>query len=79
MKKLVLLLFGAGLLCGCAHYDMTLTNGMRIINVRKPVLNKATGQYDYTDVAGNKRHISRTRVVQIEPHRRQTFISPTEQ
>jgi hypothetical protein len=80
MKRLIVLLLGAGLFCGCAHhYDMTLTNGMRIINVRKAAVNKATGQVDYTDVAGHKRHISLARVVLIEPHNSKQFISPTEQ
>ncbi len=78
-KKFAPLLLVAALLCGCAHYDMKLTNGMKIINVRKPVVNKATGQVDYTDAAGNRKHISIGHVVEIEPHRRQSFTSPTEQ
>ena len=79
MKKFILFLSGAALLCGCAHYDMTLTNGARITNVRKPVVNKATGQVDYTDVAGHKMHIALSRLVEIQPHHSQKFTSPTGQ
>jgi len=69
MKNVAGLLLGAVLLSGCAHhYDMVLTNGMRVTRVSKPKFDQESGQYTYTDVAGNKRSISAGRVVQIEPH-----------
>jgi hypothetical protein len=78
MKKLILLSLCAGL-SGCARYDMQLTNGMRITNVKKPVVNKSAGVVEYTDAAGHKMTVSMARVVEIEPHKKQKFISPTEQ
>ena len=50
------------------HYDMTLTNGMRITNVTKPVLDRGEGAFYYKNVAGTVRHISAGRVVEIKPH-----------
>jgi hypothetical protein len=62
-------LFCAAFLSGCArHYDMTLTNGMRITNVTKPKLYREEGAYYYKDVAGNVHHVSSGRVVEIKPH-----------
>jgi hypothetical protein len=59
----------AALLGGCAHcYDMTLTNGERVTNVTKPVLDKQKGVFTYKDVAGHLHHISAGRVVDIGPH-----------
>jgi hypothetical protein len=69
MKKVLPVLVVALLLTGCAHrYDMTLTNGIRITNVTKPVLNTDTDQFTYKDVAGNERHVSAARVMEIKPH-----------
>jgi hypothetical protein len=71
MKRFIptILLFGGVLLSGCAHhYDMVLTNGMRVTRVSKPVFNQQSGVYTYTDVAGNTRTISASRVEEIEPH-----------
>jgi hypothetical protein len=54
---------------GCAHhYDMTLTNGIRVTNVTKPVLNTDTDQYTYKDVAGNEHQVSAGRVLEIKSH-----------
>ena len=76
MKRILLALAcTSALLCGCARYDMELTNGMRVMNVHKPVFNKATSEFDYVDAAGIKRHITASRVVQIEPHRKSMFSS----
>jgi hypothetical protein len=59
----------AALLAGCAHrYDMTLTNGIRVTNVTKPVLDRQVGVYTYKDVVGNVKHVSAGRVVDISPH-----------
>ena len=69
MKRIALILIGASLLTGCAHhYDMTLTNGIHITNVTKPLLDRDNGVYVYKDVAGNQRFISAGRVIEIKPH-----------
>jgi hypothetical protein len=69
LAKLLPLLFSAALLAGCAHrYDMTLTNGVRVTNVTKPILNREEGVFTYKDVAGNVKHINSGRVVDIAPH-----------
>ena len=65
------MLVTALLLSGCAqHYDMTLTNGVRVTNVTRPVLNSEAGQYTYKDVAGVERHVSQSRVLEIKTHSR---------
>jgi uncharacterized lipoprotein YajG len=72
MNKVLPLLVTALLLAGCARrYDMTLTNGGRVTNVTKPVLDTESGQFTYKDVAGNKHHVSQVRVLEIKPHSRQ--------
>lgn len=68
MKRLFLLTLAAGLLTGCVHYDMILTNGGRITNVSRPKLDPTKGAYVYKDVAGNVRYVSAGRVVEIMPH-----------
>ncbi|HEX4121583.1 MAG TPA: YgdI/YgdR family lipoprotein [Verrucomicrobiae bacterium] len=69
MKKVLPVLVIVLLLAGCAHhYDMALTNGIRITNVTKPVLNDDSEQYTYKDVAGNEHHVSASRVLEIKPH-----------
>jgi len=69
MKRLALSFLAASLLAGCAqHYDMMLTNGMRITNVRKPVLDRDNSVYVYKDVAGNVRYVNAGRVIEIKPH-----------
>ena len=62
-------LLSAILLAGCAHrYDMTLTNGVKITNVTKPMLNREQSVYTYKDVNGRICYISSGRVVEIGPH-----------
>jgi hypothetical protein len=57
------------LLAGCAHrYDVVLTNGERITNVTKPVLDRQNGVFNYKDVAGHDHHVSAGRVLDIGPH-----------
>jgi hypothetical protein len=71
MKRLPISLLAvlAALLSGCAHrYDMTLTNGIRITNVSRPLLDRDQGIYTYKDVTGQSREVSAGRVVEIEPH-----------
>jgi uncharacterized lipoprotein YajG len=80
MKKVLPSLVAGLLLAGCAqHYDMTLTNGVRVTNVTKPVLNSDSGMFTYKDVAGNVRHVSESRVLEIKPHSRMSdpAASPT--
>ena len=69
VTKVLLCLFSVALLCGCAHrYDIMLTNGSRVTNVTKPVLDKDNGVFTYKDVAGGVHHVNAGRVVDIGPH-----------
>ncbi len=69
MKKVPALLVLALLLSGCArHYDMTLTNGVRVTNVTRPVLDEENNTYTYKDVAGTEHKVSQVRVLEIKPH-----------
>jgi uncharacterized lipoprotein YajG len=75
MNKVLPMLAAALLLAGCAqHYDMTLTNGVRVTNVTKPILNTESGTYNYKDVAGTERHVSQSRVLEIKPHSRHNDV-----
>jgi len=75
--NLLVLLLAAGVLCGCARrYDITLTNGQQLTNVRKPKLNKAGGYYYFVDGRGRTNVISASRVVEIDPHQKSSFTSP---
>jgi hypothetical protein len=67
-------LFAAALVSGCAHrWDMVLTNGARVTNISKP---KREGDvYVYKDVAGNVRHISAGRVLDIGPHTEKNSVA----
>jgi hypothetical protein len=47
---------------------MTLTNGQRITNVSKPYYNRDDGAFYYKDVTGKIHHVSKGRVVEIDPH-----------
>jgi hypothetical protein len=69
VRGLVFPLLAAVLLSGCAHrYDIILTNGGKVTNVTKPVLDRGIGVFTYKDVAGNEHEISAGRVVDIGPH-----------
>jgi len=69
MARLLPWLFSAALLSGCAHrYDILLTNGTRVTNVTKPVINRSAGVFTYKDVAGNEHKVNAGRVVDIGPH-----------
>jgi hypothetical protein len=73
----------AALLAGCArHYDIAMTNGERVTNVTKPILDRESGVFAYKDVAGHVHHLSAGRVVEIDPHSSRnttpgTFLSKT--
>jgi hypothetical protein len=71
MKKLIALSLAIVCLAGCARYDVTLNNGSRLINMRRPALDKNTGIYTIKDAAGNKHRIPRSRISLIEPHVKQ--------
>jgi hypothetical protein len=67
--RLLAWVLAATLLAGCAHhYDITLTNGIRLTNVTKPVLDRDSGVYTYKDLNGRVRHVFAGRVVEIGPH-----------
>jgi hypothetical protein len=69
VARLLPLLLCAVLLSGCAHrYDIMLTNGTRVTNVTKPVLDRSNGVFNYKDVAGNAHKVNAGRVVDIGPH-----------
>jgi len=68
-RTLFALLLTAAALCGCARrYDITLTNGGRMENVRKPVRSKEGGDWTCTTASGQKLTISSSRVLSIVPH-----------
>ncbi len=52
---------------GCAHYDITMTNGEIIRTKSKPKL--VDGFYVYKNLKGEEDRIRTTRVRQIEPTR----------
>ena len=69
MSKVPPFLVATLLLAGCAqHYDMTLTNGVRVTNISKPVFDRAAGTFTYKDLNGNVKHVFAGRVVEIAPH-----------
>ena len=61
-------LLTAAALCGCVRYDMTLTNGGAVTNVRKPILDKQGASWIYISHDGKTNSISASRVVKIVPH-----------
>ena len=71
MKKSFLVLLAAVLLAGCVRYDVTLSNGTKLTNVRKPVLDQQTDQYLVKNANGKTMHIPSGRVREIAPHEEQ--------
>ena len=68
-RALFVLLLAAAALCGCVRrYDMTLTNGGRVTNIRRPVRSKEGGSYTCTTASGQTLVIPADRVVAIVPH-----------
>jgi hypothetical protein len=67
-RAIFALLLTAAALCGCARYDMTLTNGGTVTNVRRPKLDKEGGCWIYVTASGQKIKIPASRVVTIVPH-----------
>jgi hypothetical protein len=82
MKKIFLLLFAAAALSGCkTSYDVTLSNGTKIREVTKPVLDRTTDQYQFKTIDGREMKISAGRIKLIEPHGESSepqFVSPTQ-
>ena len=75
MKKSFLLLLATVFLAGCAHYDVTLNNGTKLVNVYRPKLVKPKSEddvrmYSITSVTGNKKLIPASKIAVIEPHQK---------
>jgi hypothetical protein len=52
---------------GCrTRYDVSMVNGGKFTNVSKPILNKATGYYQFKDRQGNLHQIATGRITGIE-------------
>jgi hypothetical protein len=78
LVKILPLFSSTALLAGCAHrYDITLTNGVRLTNVTKPVLHRDDGVFIYKDVTGKEHHVNAARVVDIGPHSNKNTIPGT--
>jgi len=68
-RTIFALLLTAAAFCGCVRrYDVTLTNGGRMTNVRKPTRSKEGGVYTVTTSSGQTITIPASRVVNIVPH-----------
>ena len=67
-RTLFAVLLTAAALCGCVRYDVTLTNGGSMTNVRKPIRSKDGAYYTCTAADGSKLTISSDRVRSIVPH-----------
>ncbi len=66
-SRLILTLACAGLITGCArHYDVLLSNGLRVTTSSKPKLKD--GYYAFKDAKGQEIQVSAARVNLIEPH-----------
>lgn len=78
MNKLFLLLLVVLVLTGCrSTYDVILTNGKKIQNVSKPVLDESTGQFRFALPSGKQINMPQTRVRLIEPHGDSSELDPT--
>lgn len=73
MKKLIVMLFAVVCLSGCARYDVSLNNGTRMVNMRRPVLDKQNHIYIIKDASGNKHEVPQGKVSLIEPHKKSKF------
>jgi hypothetical protein len=69
MKRICALLLTAAVLCGCVRYDMTLTNGQRVANVRKPTRSKDGTTYTFVSADGKTFTVPARRVISIAPHK----------
>ncbi len=56
------------ILCGCQHYDITMSNGDVIRARSKPKLN-AEGYYVFKDLSGKEMQVKSMRIRQIQPVR----------
>ena len=62
------LLLTAAALCGCARYDIALTNGGGVINVRKPTMSKDGSYWSYITAKGTTNTIPASRVINVVRH-----------
>jgi hypothetical protein len=67
-RTFLALLLAAAAWCGCARYDMTLTNGQMMSNVRKPVRSQDGTYYTIKFADGKAYTIPASRVINIAPH-----------
>ena len=76
-RTIFALLLAAAALGGCARYDMTLTNGGRVTNVRKPTRSKDGSYWSYVTASGTTNTVPAGRVISIVRHGDKTgaFIS----
>ena len=64
-KKILTLLLGATLLCGCrTRYQITTTNGSEYTAIGRP--KRVAGHYVFKDINGKEVQLSAMRVVSIE-------------
>jgi hypothetical protein len=76
-RYVLALLLAAATLAGCVRrYDIMLTNGGELTNVRKPTRDETNGYYTYLNSKGQTNIISIGRVIEIHPHQRVDFNAP---
>ena len=66
--RLILGALLAAALCGCVRYDVTETNGIKLINVKKPARSEDGSFYTVDLGNGQNVKIPASRVVYIVPH-----------
>ena len=67
-RALLVLLLAVTALCGCARYDVVMTNGRGMTNVKKPIRSKDGTYYTVKLPSGKEEIIPAGRVVSIVPH-----------
>ena len=67
-RSLFVLLLAAATLCGCVRYDMTLTNGGKVTNIRKPKISKDHSYWSYVTDNGTTNIVPAGRVISVGPH-----------
>ena len=68
LRTVFALLLTAATLCGCVRYDMTLTDGGKMTNIRKPKYYPQNGYYICTLASGKTITIPASHVVSVVPH-----------
>jgi hypothetical protein len=67
-RAIFVVLLAAAVFCGCARYDVLMTNGRGMTNVRKPVRSEDGTYYTVKLPSGKVETIPAGRVVAIVPH-----------